>query len=255
MSQKSEVVSIYKPLGKSMGELVDSFRKEQGISTETPITYAGRLDPMAEGLVLLLVGDMVHKKDEYLGLSKEYEFECLFGFETDTYDILGLVSNSSTSQVDEFGCELEEVKKTAQGLVGKRTQEYPAYSSKPVQGKPLFMWAREGKIKEIVIPTHEIEIYSLDFLSSREVSGATLLKEIEEKISLVHGDFRQVSILLTWQKKLAPLSEGSFSISTFRARVSTGVYIRTLVREMGNILGTSATTFHIVRKKIGDYSI
>lgn len=255
MSQKSEVASIYKPLGKSMGELVDSFRKEQGISADTSITYAGRLDPMAEGLVLLLVGDMVHKKDEYTELSKEYEFECLWGFETDTYDILGLVSNSSTSQVDEFGCELEDVKKNARRFVGKKIQEYPVYSSKPVQGKPLFMWAREGKLHEIVIPTHEIEIYSLGLISTREISGAVLLKEIEEKIALVHGDFRQVAILHAWQKKLAEVSNSTFQISTFRASVSSGTYIRTLVHEMGKLCGTLATTFHIVRKKIGDFSI
>ncbi len=255
MSQKSEVVSTYKPLGKSMGELVDSFRLERGIGADVPITYAGRLDPMAEGLAILLVGDAVHHKDEYLGLSKEYTFECLWGFETDTYDILGLVLNSSDSQVDEFKCELEEVKKIAQGFFGKRMQEYPSYSSKPVQGKPLFMWAREGRLADITIPTHEIEIFEIEALSFRTVTGAVLLKEIEEKISLVHGDFRQALILFSWRKKLSLLLENSFTISTFQARVSSGAYIRTLVHEMGKQAGTHATTFHIVRKKIGDFSI
>lgn len=253
MSQKSEVVSIYKPLGKSMGELVDSFRLEGGIGADIPITYAGRLDPMAEGLAILLVGDAVHHKDEYLGLSKEYTFECLWGFETDTYDILGLVQNGNLFEEREIS--FEETSQVAKTLVGKRTQEYPAYSSKPVQGKPLFMWAREGKLDTIHIPTHEVEIFEIAALSHKTISGKDLLDEIDKKVSLVHGDFRQSHIIQVWQDSLLHLMNTTFYISTLHARVSSGAYIRTLVHEMGKQAGTHATTFHIVRKKIGEFSL
>ena len=55
------------------------------------MTYAGRLDPMASGVLLVLAGEETKNKDKYLGLDKEYDFEILFGFATDTYDILGKV--------------------------------------------------------------------------------------------------------------------------------------------------------------------
>ncbi|MEY2671815.1 MAG: tRNA pseudouridine synthase tRNA pseudouridine55 synthase, partial [Candidatus Parcubacteria bacterium] len=44
-----------------------------------PMTYAGRLDPVAEGLLLVLVGDDCKEKDKYLDLNKEYELSILFG--------------------------------------------------------------------------------------------------------------------------------------------------------------------------------
>jgi len=66
------------------------------------MTYAGRLDPLAEGLLLVLTGEECKNKEKYLGLDKEYEVDVLFGFATDTYDILGKVlsaKNYSKSEI------------------------------------------------------------------------------------------------------------------------------------------------------------
>ena len=53
------------------------------------MTYAGRLDPMASGLLIVLAGEETKNKEKYLNLDKEYLFEVLFGFKTVTYDFLG----------------------------------------------------------------------------------------------------------------------------------------------------------------------
>jgi len=74
-------------------------RKLEQIDAKTPLTYAGRLDPMAEGVLIILVGDECKKKQKYLGLDKEYEIEVLFGLETDTQDILGVIKRIDIDNV------------------------------------------------------------------------------------------------------------------------------------------------------------
>ena len=112
-----KTVIIHKNLGETPLEALERFRLEQIkksdnnlISNSTkldsvtdnsinwkkiPMTYAGRLDPVAEGELLILIGEECKNKEKYLGLDKEYEVEILLGLTTDTYDILGLVTNIS----------------------------------------------------------------------------------------------------------------------------------------------------------------
>ena len=67
----------YKNIGETPLECLERVRLEYGKAPEVPMTYAGRLDPMAEGLLLVLSGKELQNKDKYLGLPKTYEFEVL----------------------------------------------------------------------------------------------------------------------------------------------------------------------------------
>ena len=123
-SKQEKVVSIYKKIGETPLEALERFRATRSDLKDVPMTYAGRLDPLAEGELLILIGDECKKKQDYLGLDKEYEVEIIFGISTDTHDALGLVtevnvnSRGLTSTID------------LSKYVGKFSQEYPAYSSK-----------------------------------------------------------------------------------------------------------------------------
>ena len=127
------------------------------------MTYAGRLDPMASGLLLILAGKEVKQKERYLKLSKEYEFEILFGFSTDTHDILGKVYHSNI--LTNVGINLSKkklvklIRSNLKNFQGEFTQDYPMYSSKTVKGKPLFQYARTGE--EVDIPNRKIYVKSL----------------------------------------------------------------------------------------------
>ncbi len=220
-----------------------------------PMTYAGRLDPMAEGLLLVLSGEAIKEKEKYTSLSKTYEFEMLWGVETDTADVLGLINQPSIQQ-EEPCQELTEkssVDTALKSAVGNFQQKYPAYSSRTVGGKSLIEWSRAGKIGEVEIPSHEVELMSAVFISRRELSGAELLKNVEEKISLVRGDFRQESILSAWRAFLTPRGETVFTLDRVRVDVSGGFYVRQFVTDVARSLGTCATTYHIVRTRIGDF--
>lgn len=77
-------IIIYKRIGETPLEAMEKARFNHPEWEKLPMTYAGRLDPVAEGLLLVLAGEDCKEKDKYLDLTKEYELSVLFGFETDT---------------------------------------------------------------------------------------------------------------------------------------------------------------------------
>jgi tRNA pseudouridine55 synthase len=250
MAPKQEISLVYKPKGMTMGQLVENFKSRFSEYIDTPVTYAGRLDPLAEGLVILLSGGMVHRKQEFLNLDKEYEFEFVLGFRTDTYDILGLVEESEKLYEfnnDNFSKIIDDIRQI-------RVQSYPPFSSKNVNGKPLFQWSREGRIHEIDIPERVINIRSVDLLKQEKLSSTKLLEKILISIEGVSGDFRQDEIKDNWLRILSE-NEKEYFLFKMKAVVSSGTYIRGLVNEIGNKLGTGAVTVTIKRNRIGDYKL
>lgn len=266
--EKPGVHVLYKKLGETPRECLERFKRENSELGHVPLTYAGRLDPIAEGVLVALSGEAIAHKDTYLGLPKVYEAQVLWGFETDTLDILGLVSSNLNSPRATLGEEavgeisvpsvekVQEMLAQSVGTVGKFQQKYPAYSSQPVSGKSLFQWAREGKIHEIEIPIHEVEILEpIIFLGRKEIIGEELLAEIEKRIALVSGDFRQKEIVEKWRDVLDSRPDDVFTLDSISCHVGSGFYVRQFVSDLAHSLGTLATTFHIVRKSVGEFSV
>jgi tRNA pseudouridine55 synthase len=246
----AEVIKLYKKVGETPLECLIRFRQDHPQYKDSNMTYLGRLDPMAEGLLLVLVGDTRGKK-QYLDLDKTYEFEILWGFDTDTYDVLGVPDKQSVAGkkiIDRLPTALRKIK-------DKKTQSYPPYSSRTVSGRSLFSWAREGKIDQIEVPTRSIKIFSLEHIHTRLISGEEVLKNIEARVVLVQGDFRQKEILKAWQDLLSDRLAEKFLISSLMADVSSGTYIRSLAHEMGKMLGGSALAYSIRRTRVGEYRL
>src|SRR5690242_6674833 len=88
--------ALYKTLGETPLECIQRFKKENPEFEKVNMTYAGRLDPMAEGLLLVLSGELVKEKEKYLDLPKTYIVEVLWGVETDTLDILGILGSKNS---------------------------------------------------------------------------------------------------------------------------------------------------------------
>lgn len=237
--------TIYKKRGETLKVLLLRFREESGISEDIPITYAGRLDPLAEGLMILLSGDMVHEKEKYMGLSKTYTVSVLVGFETDTYDILGIpgVYTDGTPDIQNY-CEEKKVPDIF-------IQKYPPYSSKTVNGKPLFMYAREGASVEQ--PVHSVTLEAITYGNKNTLQGKELLENIEKLVDSVDGDFRQEEILKNWSTRID--EDGAFTLHTFTVSVSSGFYIRTFVHDMGEVLGTPLCVYSLKRESVGEYKV
>ena len=261
---------INKQIGETPLQALDRLRKEKPEFIKETLSYIGRLDPMAEGLLLVLVGEENKEREKYLDLDKKYEFEILFGFETDTYDLLGLVretfwggvsvsppaANGTPSESARSGWRAKEVtlEHLTKRFLGKHSQLYPPFSSKPVNGKPLWQWAREGRLGEIEIPTHEIEIFSLDYLGEREISKEGLIKTIEDNVSKVTGDFRQKEIIDSWRRAIVDIGRNgqaeNFALAKFVVHCSTGTYVRQLVQEIGKYLEKAVVVFSLKRTEI-----
>lgn len=315
---------VYKKRGQTPLDCINEVKKSNPELLHLPLTYAGRLDPLAEGVLLILIGDECHKKDEYLSLPKEYEVTVLFGFATDTYDVMGKVvkyetpseilfkrssdegggsqrqtilnSNSdsvsnpenlnidfitSSGQVESkelfrmvwpsfqknlarksedllnnsFDETTKQIQKILPQFTGRITQKYPPYSSRTVNGKPLFKWAREGKIGEIIIPSHDVYIESIEIIKDSFISGENLLNKIKKDISLVSGDFRQEEIISLWQKTLEDKKEEQYKTVTIKVSCGSGVYVRGIAHELGKKLGIPTLALRIVRTRIGEYTI
>jgi tRNA pseudouridine55 synthase len=233
--------------GETPLQALARLRKRSEKYREAKMTYAGRLDPMASGLLLVLTGAEVLKKNKYLALGKEYEFEVLFGLATDTQDILGkIVSSEVIVKVNP-----KDILKTLKYFRGKFWQRYPLYSSKTFNGKQLWQYGREGK--KVDLPEREVTIKKIKFLELRKISGRRLLSDTVKRIGKVDGDFRQKEILNTWRKKLAGKKSENFYLARFTLRSSSGTYVRAIAETMGELLGVPTLAYRIKRTKIGKF--
>lgn len=250
------ILNIYKRAGETPLGAINRLRAANSEYQDVKITYAGRLDPLAEGVLILLAGDAVYEKEKYLKMDKEYKAEILFGFETDTYDILGLPKKERP---------LLLTSKTVLDVALKNLEReiilpLPPYSSYKIKGKPLFQWAREGKLNEIKIPERKTTVYEIKLLSLKNISNQKLLKKIEQKIDMVKGDFRQKEILKKWQEKMLPnLSDSknkeAFWTAKIKIKCSSGTYIRSIANDLGKKIKTGGVILSLTRTKVGDFEI
>jgi len=260
---KASVITIYKKRGETPLACIEQLRKERPELKDVPLCYAGRLDPMAEGVLLVLVGEENKKKEQYQKLPKEYICDVLFGFSTDSYDILGKLTNAVSTRLDSVDPrrKTEHMRASTKTVLdgvssfrGKMEQLYPPYSSKTVDGKPLFEWAREGKIDQIIIPLHEIEIFDSALIGIRTITTEELWGQIDEDIGRIKGDFRQKEIRDCWWEHIRPLYGETFDIATISVHCSSGTYIRSIAQGLGEKIGIPTLALKIVRTKVGEYA-
>lgn len=250
MSEK--VIVVYKKLGETPLECLNLLKVSRSELVGAPLTYAGRLDPMAEGLMIVLVGEECKNKEQYLSLDKTYEFEILVGFETDTHDLLGLITNKviSNSSFD----STQTLQKILDQFVGTFIQKYPSFSSKTVNGKQLFQLYKDDEMPK-EIPEHEVTIYDLRQTNSRIISKEELQTEIIRRIKLVHGDFRQEKIIREWLNVFRESNQKEYQIISCVMECSSGTYVRQLVSDISNKVGVPMVTHSIKRTQIGEYNL
>lgn len=235
---------VVKQRGETLASLLDNFRHERNLGSDIKVTYAGRLDPMAEGLVIILVGNSRFEKDKLLNLSKVYEIEVLIGVSTDTADALGIVTKSDFRKFD-----TENILSIVKEMEDIRELPYPKYSSIPVLGKPLFVHARQGN--DVEIPIKKIKIFKTELIDIKTAKINELSQNIIRDIKNVSGDFRQEEISRCWQK-FADQNQDVFLIK-IRAEVSSGTYMRSLAVWLGEKMGMPALAYSIRRTRVGNF--
>ncbi len=183
-----------------------------------------------------------------MNLSKKYRLGVLFGWSTDTYDVAGKLVETSDERISAIDL-IHEV--TA--IPGVYTKPYPPYSSKPVLGKALHVWAREDNLSQITIPTHTIEIKKAELLKVGSIKSSELEDYVYQSLDLLSGDFRQNEIRACWENNLKGTYRNIYDTAIIEISCGSGTYMREIAQELGEKLGIPALALSISREQVGDY--
>ena len=251
-------IVLEKKVGETPLEVLESHRAEHPELIGVPMAYAGRLDPMASGKLLVLLGEECKVQEKYHHLDKEYVFEVLFGTGSDSGDVLGLLERGGKSIVD-----ARSIKAVLKSLTGEIELPYPHFSSKTVQGKPLHTWKVEGRIDEVTIPTKKTRIYKLELLDIQLKTGQEVYEYAAQKIETIPkvtdqrkalgNDFRRDDIRVSWRQFLEASADTQFTVAQLRCICSSGTYMRTLAGVIAQRLDTKGLAYAIHRTQIGTY--
>ncbi|HOW54808.1 MAG TPA: tRNA pseudouridine(55) synthase TruB [Syntrophorhabdaceae bacterium] len=136
----------------------DVIRRLKRLRKFKKIGYIGTLDRNATGILPVAVNEGVKLIPFLENVEKEYRAKILLGVTTETQDIEGKVlSETPTEPFDR-----QVIEDILKGYLGKITQRVPVYSSKKVNRKPLYKWARSGVAVEP--PVKEVEIFNITLL-------------------------------------------------------------------------------------------
>lgn len=240
---------IDKPIGATPLQALELLRVARGLHSAEKMSYAGRLDPMASGLLPILHGEMLQHQEDYWHLPKQYEARVLIGIETDSYDVLGLPTRVALEMPT-----IERVTSVVRGLVGKTYLSVPVYSSYRVEGQPLFALAREDRMPEsMLVPARRMSVSQVDVMGMDTITHEELRAHVMHRIRLVTGDFRQEATEQGWCEVL--MSPGEWMTVSVSIHCASGTYIRSLAHEIGRRLKTSACLIGLRRVRVGSWSI
>ncbi|MBI2589255.1 tRNA pseudouridine(55) synthase TruB [Candidatus Saccharibacteria bacterium] len=184
-------------------------------SAKPKVGHTGTLDPLATGLMILVIGSYCKRASEFSKLDKTYEVELTLGATSTTGDTEGhITSTSDKHNLNRIQRSLNSVPKITEVLktfIGEIKQVPPAYSAIKVGGQRAYKLARQGK--PVKIEPRKVMIYEIR------------------------------STIYEYPKLC------------FTARVSSGTYIRSLAEDIGKKLGTGAYVSALRRTKVGGLNI
>lgn len=216
------LILVYKRKWKTSRDVVENISKKYGVK----VGHIGTLDPMAKGLLPVLVGNTCKLSKYLMEHDKTYLVEMKFGYNTETLDIEGEILEEDKSFrenniVDNefFDMIIIAMKKE----LGSKKQIPPIYSAKKLNGKKLYEIARKDKEKAIEMAKEkakEITIYNMYDISLKEL----------------------------WDNNPKDI------ILSFKVECSSGTYIRSLVRDIAENMGTIAIMTDLRRIAVGNYN-
>lgn len=170
------IIIINKQIGCTSHDIVYKVKK---ILNEK-IGHTGTLDPMAEGVLPILVGKGTLVSKYLINHDKKYIVKMQLGIKTDTADSEGKIIEQQ--KVDTEKLTSENIHKTLKSFIGKQEQMPPIYSAIKVNGKKLYEYARKGQ--KVEIKPRTIEIYDIKLINI-ELEN----KQIEFEVSCGKGTY------------------------------------------------------------------
>ncbi|AQZ09347.1 PUS4 (YNL292W) [Zygosaccharomyces parabailii] len=259
-----------------------SKRKLRKVS-KVKMGHGGTLDPLASGVLVIGIGTGTKKLAEYLsGTVKVYESEALFGVSTTSGDVEGeILSRNSVQHLN-----IDDLKAVEQKFLGTLKQTPPIYAALKMDGKPLREYAREGKPLPRAIKPREVTVYDLQIMpdSLTREHNYPLLRpsgEALETLKKLNASMLDDTLYFSkeycekqgWSSEEArveqakPLTEQEIHdiesksdfyrapLLHFRAKVSSGTYIRSLISDIGKAMMSSCYMVKLVRIQQKDWSL
>jgi len=208
------ILNVYKPKNWTSFDVVAKIR---GVLKVKKAGHAGTLDPLAEGVLIVLTGEDTKRQAEFMKLEKEYVAKIAFGAESPTYDLEVAPTLVAKTLPVEVYKKLEEI---LSDFVGEIDQVVPSYSAKKIEGKEMYKMARKGA--EVPVVKKRVAIKSIEI--------------VENGICTIETN--------------AGLME--LPCSTMKIRCSSGTYVRSLAHELGRKIGTGGVLVSLLRSAVGD---
>ena len=216
------IALIDKPSGWSSHDVVNKVRR---ITRIKRVGHAGTLDPLATGLLIILIGrEFTRMQEIFMKQPKEYVVTAQFGITTDSYDSDGkVVSEVRPNKIEKVTSE--EIEEATQPFVGDIDQQVPIFSAIKVDGKKLYDHGRMQR-----------ELQSNDTVSNSVIDVPDLpIKQVSVQA------FELLTLNLPYAK--------------FRVACSSGTYVRSLVHDLGDSIGIGATVTQLRRTRIGEFDV
>ncbi len=240
------LIVIDKPGGMTSHDVVNRLRK---ITGEKSIGHLGTLDPMATGVLPLLLGKFTRLAQYFNAAEKIYTGTIRFGFATDTYDAEGTPVGGCFEPVLAPG----EVSAATQAFVGEFDQMPPPYSAKKVGGIPAYKLARDGKSPELKparIRITSFEILALDGTDASfamSISAGGYVRAVAHELGRKLGCGAHLSSLRRTSAGVFTLAE-SISLreleemtGDLQALAKVSIHPRALLPEMPSVCGDYAS--------------
>lgn len=188
-------LNIIKPIGMSSNAVLTKLKKQFHISK---IGHLGTLDPLASGVLPVMVGKATKLFDYFLKKDKEYVATFYFGKETTTLDAEGEVINESASKVTK-----EQIEAVLGHLTGEILQLPPKFSAKNVNGRRAYELARENKeftLEKKKVTIHEItlneQLNEQEFTFFIKCSSGTYIRSIARDLGRLLDTYAYMSGLV-----------------------------------------------------------
>jgi len=177
---------IDKPRGRTSHDVVEAARRILGFRQ---IGHLGTLDPLATGVLVLLLGRATRFAQFYSGRRKRYDCAFRFGFATDTYDADGTALGPDANP----HLEKDVLERLAAGFTGKFLQMPPSFSAKKIQGRPAHELARQHKpveLKAVEVEVFEFRLVGIEGPVARfsvECAAGTYIRSLAHEMGAQFG--------------------------------------------------------------------
>jgi tRNA pseudouridine55 synthase len=180
------VLIIDKPSGLTSHDVVNRVRR---LLNQRSVGHLGTLDPMATGVLPLVIGNFTRLAQFYVNSEKTYEGAVRFGFCTDTYDAEG----EPTSEPKGINLRQEDLEPVLARFRGVIEQVPPPFSAKKIKGVPAYKLARkqkEVKLAPVQVEIKELEVLGVDIDRMRfraRVASGTYMRSVAHDLGQVMG--------------------------------------------------------------------